>query len=62
MTDSQLLLVLLADWLESDAYLPPPSVFAVLSTGASRLVGPFPLPVCFGQLSQLNEAESRKDW
>ena len=51
MTDSQLLLVLLADWLESDARLAPPPIFAVLSTGTSRLVGPFPLPVCSGLLS-----------
>ena len=25
-------------------------------------MGPFPIPVCSGQLSSFNEAESRKDW
>ena len=38
------------------------AVFVELSTDASRFVGPFPIPVCSGQLSPFNEAESRKVW
>lgn len=58
MTDSHLLVLLLADWLESDARLAPPFFLLYLALEPPGLKAYF----LFLFALDLNEAESRNDW
>ena len=62
MTYSQLLLVLLADWLESDARRALPLFLLYLALVPPGLKAHFLFLSAPDCCPRLNEAESRKDW
>ena len=62
MTDSQLLLVLFADWVESDARLAPPLFLLYLALAPPGLKAHFLFLSAPDCCPRLNEAESRKNW
>ena len=62
MTDSQLLLVLFADWVESDARLAPPLFLLYVALAPPGLKAHFLFLSAPDCCPRLNEAESRKDW
>ena len=62
MTDSQLLLVLFADWVESDACLTPPLFLLYLALAPPGLKAHFLFSSAPDCCPRLDEAESLKDW